>query len=107
MGASYGGVTESTAGTSMVKDINPRGGFGSIPLIGVDGILYFSATDGEHGMELWRTDGTDAGTWMVKDVFPGSHGSRPANLYHGIAAIGGIGVLHREGRRARPGALAH
>ena len=32
------------------------------------GLLYFVAGDGAHGRELWRTDGTPAGTFMVADV---------------------------------------
>jgi ELWxxDGT repeat protein len=38
----------------------------------VDGILYFPASDGIHGTELWRSDGTTAGTRMVRDVCPGA-----------------------------------
>lgn len=32
---------------------------------------YFSAIDGDHGEELWVTDGTTEGTRMVKDINPG------------------------------------
>lgn len=32
---------------------------------------FFSATDADHGEELWVTDGTPAGTYMVKDIQPG------------------------------------
>ncbi len=34
-------------------------------------MLYFAATDNEHGSELWRSDGTNAGTQMVIDLNPG------------------------------------
>jgi ELWxxDGT repeat protein len=37
--------------------------------------LFFSASDGIHGVELWRSNGTAAGTQIVKDINPGSSGS--------------------------------
>jgi hypothetical protein len=39
----------------MVKDVNPCGSSGPTALIGVGGTLFFSAKDGIHGRELWRT----------------------------------------------------
>ena len=47
------------------------------PLAEVDGALLMTADDGIHGIELWRTDGTAEGTWMVRDICPGSCSSRP------------------------------
>ena len=32
---------------------------------------FFSASDSDHGEELWVTDGTPEGTRMVKDINPG------------------------------------
>ena len=37
--------------------------------------LVFLADDGEHGVELWASDGTAAGTAMVRDIAPGAASS--------------------------------
>ena len=42
--------------------------------------LFFVATDGVSGAELWKSDGTEAGTVLVKDINPGSAGSSPFAL---------------------------
>ena len=42
-------------------------------------VTLFTADDGVGGTELWSTDGTDAGTVLVKDIRPGSESSNPAN----------------------------
>ena len=46
----------------------------------VNNVLYFSASTPESGRELWRSDGTAAGTWMVKDIYSGTTGSNPTDL---------------------------
>jgi ELWxxDGT repeat protein len=54
----------------MVKDINPTGDGLPVGLTVFNGALYFTATDGVHGRELWKIDGADAGTEMVQDISP-------------------------------------
>jgi ELWxxDGT repeat protein len=76
----------TAGGTQMVDDINPGSSFGfsnsSYPssLTNVGGTLFFSANDGTHGFELWRSDGTAGGTQMVDDINPGSANSYPKYL---------------------------
>src|SRR5947208_1904342 len=60
----------------MVADINPGSATSTYGnFTGVNGTTLFDADDGTHGIELWKTDGTAAGTSMVKDINPGSAGS--------------------------------
>ncbi|WP_294679575.1 ELWxxDGT repeat protein [uncultured Fluviicola sp.] len=40
--------------------------------ITMNNVLYFLGNDGVTGFELWRTDGTTAGTYLVKDINPGA-----------------------------------
>ncbi len=43
-------------------------------------VAYFTHHHPDHGSEIWRTDGTAAGTRIFADVVPGSAGSSPFNL---------------------------
>ena len=50
----------------------------NLAVAGEKGVAYkafFAADDGVHGEELWVTDGTAAGTKMVKDINPGTNTS--------------------------------
>lgn len=60
----------------LLKDIN-EGPASSVPgwlpprlSEPVGGTMFFSADDGEHGYELWKTNGTSGGTQFVKDINP-------------------------------------
>src|SRR5688500_6183028 len=64
---------------ASVKDINPSQTGGTWQpwpsgnqFVEMSGVLYFMSSDVIHGTELWRTDGTAAGTRIVKDICPGS-----------------------------------
>ena len=66
------------AGTKLVRDIRPGpvGSLGPVspyPSVATQagGTLFFKADDGVHGFEPWRTDGTEAGTTLVRDIRPG------------------------------------
>jgi ELWxxDGT repeat protein len=64
----------------LVKDINPRHHDGLfIPqFTSFQGETFFSAEDGIHGIQLWKTDGTASGTVMVTDI-------NPSEPYGGLA----------------------
>jgi ELWxxDGT repeat protein len=71
------GTDGTTAGTAMVADLNPMGdairsSYYLRPMLAdVGGVLLFAAADGTHGQELWRSDGTAAGTSRVADINSG------------------------------------
>ena len=71
------------AGTVLVKDIYP-GPADSTPdffdpwMVNGNGRLYFVADDGTHSFELWTSDGTPEGTYLVQDFDP-SERSRSNN----------------------------
>ena len=70
----------TTNGTYMVKDINTlSGNYGSglmiTPKSTLKNTLYFSADNGTNGNELWKSDATEGGTVMVKDINPYQFGA--------------------------------
>ncbi len=69
---------------SPLRDINATSaaGQGSSPsnIIDVNGITFFVATTNTTGTELWKSDGTSAGTVLVKDIQEGIFSSYPRYL---------------------------
>lgn len=74
---------QAQAQITLLKDINLNlSTTGSSPsnMAALGNYVYFSATDGVTGYELWRSDGTAAGTTQVKDIRVGDLSSSPARL---------------------------
>ncbi len=71
----------TTAGTSLIKDLNP-GAASATPgaPVRAGSYWYFAADDGTTGVELWRTDGTASGTIQLKNLRAGAAGSNPTQL---------------------------
>jgi ELWxxDGT repeat protein len=89
-------IDGTVRGTALVKDICSGGcnafsfsdgvlDMGTPLLQVINGRLFFFANDGVHGAEPWTSDGTEAGTRLVKDVFPGPASS---TFGYGVTVLG-------------------
>lgn len=91
-----------TSGATQVAEINAQsqgfeiGSFGFSrsprPLGALGNDLVFQASDGVRGFELWRSDGTPAGTSFLAELEPGPQNGYPAEL----TPLGG-GLVFRAG----------
>jgi ELWxxDGT repeat protein len=52
--------------------------------LNVGNTIYFVAGDAADGQELWKTDGTTAGTAMVKDIYPGLQSSSSPTAFRNV-----------------------
>jgi ELWxxDGT repeat protein len=109
-----GGTVETVMNSGLpapvlVKDINPGEGSSSAEMfVTFNGIVYFRANDGLHGIELWRTDGTLGGTSLVTDLRPGSANALPGELtvaggslyFHAFTEATGSKVFKSDGTAA-------
>ena len=77
----------TVTGTSLLDDINPGPASGIAnevlgpkeQFISFDDKVYFSATDGIHGQQLWQTDGTAGGTSQFVQINTATNSSTPSN----------------------------
>jgi ELWxxDGT repeat protein len=67
-------VRDLNRGPAGPSEVDPRAG------VVLAGVFYFPGADPAHGTELWRSDGTAAGTYRVTDVCAGSCSSSPTAL---------------------------
>lgn len=84
----------TTGAASQVKDINPGTGSSSPAyLTNLNGVVYFGGAATTTNRELYRSDGTAAGTYMVKDIHSTSSSSPTyiiagsSMLYFAAAAV--------------------
>jgi large repetitive protein len=82
------------AGTVLLEDTHPGdnevGPASGDTFVRAGDQVFFVADDGSHGMELWVTDGTAAGTSMVEDINTGPAGS----VSYSLVATAANGVLY-------------
>ena len=66
-------------------------------------ILYYTPNDPDTGNEVWRTDGTDAGTRVVQDITPGTgaqSGPDPFPFKAGVGMLRGSDIYYSDGTDA-------
>jgi ELWxxDGT repeat protein len=72
----------------LLKDITPGPQNSDITdLTAVGDIVFFIAPDGSNSFQLWRTDGTPAGTYVVKVINPTS----PSGMYSYFTSMMNVG----------------
>ena len=62
--------------------------------------IFYTAFSGDNttGYELWKSDGTAAGTMMVKNINPGSSSSQPTDFLAVGGALYFTAGTNNEGR---------
>jgi ELWxxDGT repeat protein len=77
----------TVSGTVLLKEILTGSQYGSSPEYKTEfnGMVYFSASNGgggsNNGFEIWRTDGTAAGTNLFLDIATGTPSSYPNSFF--------------------------
>ncbi len=108
-------VTDGTlSGTNLVKNLladmpseDIYGNGSPFAMTVYNNKLYFTATGDSVGAELFVSDGTSAGTHIVKDIYPGNTGSDPSFkvvyngfLYFTAGGVDSAGLYRTDGTAA-------
>ncbi|HEX7832055.1 MAG TPA: ELWxxDGT repeat protein, partial [Thermoanaerobaculia bacterium] len=94
----------ATAQPYLVKDVNSRilGTDSSPdPYASIGNVTLFAASSPAQGRELWRTDGTPAGTYLVRDLSEGPKSGLPVSSSYRDAIEGRVyflGITAEHGR---------
>ena len=70
----------NTQTAGLLKAINPSGNASIFFAYSINGVVYFRATHSSYGRELWKSDGTTAGTVLVYDY---DSDNNPATIENG------------------------
>jgi ELWxxDGT repeat protein len=89
-------VCPAVFSAGLVKDINAvpiadyAGGSGFGNAVQTNGGTLFFTRDADHGLEPWITDGTPAGTRLLKDIRPGPLSSNPEGFWEMVTLMNGV-----------------
>ena len=80
-----GNALDTPSGITFIGDINPTAAGVAInsttsPTLAMDTYVLFAGNSPADGNELWRTDGTAAGTFPLTNLSPTTSSITPANL---------------------------
>ncbi|MGD1889022.1 MAG: ELWxxDGT repeat protein [Cyclobacteriaceae bacterium] len=77
----YGyGIAQKTPVVKLIKDIPANRDYPLENFTEFNGEVYFTTYSTDAGIELWKTDGTEEGTRIVKDIYEGTSNSNIAEL---------------------------
>ncbi|CAN5183666.1 hypothetical protein BH11BAC5_BH11BAC5_42070 [soil metagenome] len=80
--SSYNSLWVTLGTNATTTNVGPFGGISNSiqELQNYNNKIYFAYNDGVNGQEPWVSDGTTAGTVMLKDIYPGVTSSGPQNF---------------------------